>query len=430
MSREIFASLLRALPVSINNLADPTILRDSTAAKLDTLVADKHTGPVAIITKGNLDTPWWKERLTSWAANLNLFVFCSISELPESMEPMGQEHRYRSLRVARDAGAKTISYVRPIIHTVNDSQEIIERIFRQSVDSGCHAIISSGFRGDDGVVAEAGMANIAAPDGQHWMRTLKLTPQVTADFMRKLAGELKVPYWTRTMCAVAALSGEQRSLSPYHIAPKFVRCDLCSIRVSCADSAQFQQPVAGSLELLKYLGYQVEVHTAAERYKLCDVQVRSQCTLCCTNCPTAPANLGVPYVNIRRHDGSVPSWGDMSFARFLTGGMLCTDPAISPGENSNTRLHPRFQMPNGLSGQGNLYGVNSWMVWSEYVPMEKCFKCSYCFLSMFKDILPPEYQVTVGMSPVRILDMESEVVPASFKSLPVIQTLGGGMCGR
>jgi hypothetical protein len=113
----------------------------------------------------------------------------------------------------------------------------------------------------------------------------------------------------------------------------------------------------------------------------------------------------------------------MSLARFLTGGMLATDPAIKPGENSNIRLHPRFKIPDGKSGVGGLYGVNSWMVWSEYLPREKCLKCSYCFLSMFKDILPPELQVTVGASPASILDWEELVTSSRVsvrRSLPIL----------
>ena len=423
--REMFQALLRALPVSINNLADPCILRDSTAAKLDQLAADSHTGPVALITKGNLDTPWWRDRLPYWASKLNLFVFCSISELPLAMEPMGTEHRYRSLTASREAGAFAIAYVRPIIHTVNDDPETIGKIFRKSVDAGCHAIISSGFRGDDEVVESSGLTGIDAPDGQRWSKILKLTPQSTADFMRKLAEELKVPYWTRTSCAVAGLNGWKRSLNPYHLAPKFVGCELCPLQATCMGGAQFQQPLPGSIELLRHLGFQVEVHTAGERYRRCDVEKRQECSLCCTNCPVAPANYGVPYVNLRAHDGSIPSWGEMSFARFLTGGMLATDPTIKPGENSNVRLNPRFVAPDGTGGVGALYGVNTWMIWSEYVPKGKCFKCSYCFLSMFKDILPPEYQVTVGCSPVQILDWEGEPAPAhrSFVSLPQLTVL-------
>lgn len=408
MSMNRFKELLRALPVSINNLADPAILRESTEAKLNALVEDRHTGPVGLITKGNFDTSWWQERLSHWASKLNLFVFASISELPKEMEPMGTEHRYRTLTVARKAGAKAIAYVRPIIHIVNDDSETIGRIFRRSVDAGCNAIIPSGFRGDDGVVKSTGMGTVEAPDGQHWSKILKLTPQNTADFMRSLADELRVPFWTRTMCAVAALSGDKRSLNPYHLAPKFVGCDLCSLKASCHDAAQFQQPLLGSIDLLRHLGFQVEVHTASERYQRCNVERRQQCTLCCTNCPVAPANYGVPYVNIRNHTGEIPSWGEMSFARFLTGGMLATDPSIKPGENSNIHFHPRFNMPDGTNGEGAMYGVNSWMIWSEYRAKEHCFKCSYCFLSMFKDVLPPEYRVTVGMSPVRILDREDK----------------------
>lgn len=313
--------------------------------------------------------------------------------------------------------------MRPIIHRVNDSPEIIERIFRKSVDAGCHAVVSSGFRGDADVVKESGLDGVPAPDGQYWSKILKITPQVTADFMRALAVELKIPYWTRTMCAVSALSGMKNSLNPYHIAPKFVGCEVCPIQNTCALRAQFLQPVPGSIDLLRHLGFGVEVHTANERYQRCEVERRQECQLCCTNCPVAPANLGVPYINIRAYDGSIPSWGEMSLARFLTGGMLATDPAIKPGENSNIRLHPRFKIPDGKSGVGGLYGVNSWMVWSEYLPREKCLKCSYCFLSMFKDILPPELQVTVGASPASILDWEELVTSSRVsvrRSLPIL----------
>jgi hypothetical protein len=395
--RQEWEKLLRDLPVSINNLADPSILRLSTEAKLNQLVSDRHTGAVAIITKGDLSSSWWRERLTYWSENLNLFVFASISHLPKDREPAPTEPRYRTLKAARECGAKAIAYIRPIIHTVNDSPETITEMFTRSVDSGCHAIVSSGFRGDEQVVMDAGLEDVPAPDDQKWMRTLKLNSQASAKLMRELATQLNIPYWTRTQCAVSALMGKKRSLNPYYNAPGFVDCASCPIQGTCEGTAQFVKPLPHSIELLEYLGFQVEVHTASERYQKCPVEIRSQCSLCCTNCPKAP-DMGMPYINIRGWDGSYPTWGEMSFARFLTGGMLSTDPLVPPGEGGKVRFHPKFE------GKFNLYGINSWMAWSEYVPANKCFDCKYCFLSMFKDVLPPEYQVTVGMSPVQILN--------------------------
>lgn len=416
-----FRALLRQLPVSVNNLADPAILRDSTARKLEALCADGHTGPIALITKGDLSTGWWQERLPGWAEKLNLFVFASISHLPREIEPASPEARYKTLRAARDSGAKAIAYIRPIMHQVNDSPELIRMMFERSVAGGAHAIVSSGFRGDKDIVEAAGMSGIEAPDGQFWSKTLKLTPQVTSDLMRELALELDVPYWTRTMCAVSALSGMQKSLNPYHLAPGFGGCGTCPLKGSCADTAQFHRPLPGATDLLQYLGFLVEEHTASARYSRCEVERRQDCSLCCTNCPKSP-DMGAPYINIRAHDGSIPSWGEMSFARFLSGGMLATDPAIKPGENSNIRLHPRFRVPDGKSGVGGLYGVNSWMVWSEYLPMSKCLRCKYCFLSMFEDTLPPELRVTVGCSPSSILDWEVEEASTSVRrrvALPI-----------
>lgn len=420
-----FRDLLRELPVSINNLADPAILLDSSASKLDTLAADGHTGPVALITKGDLSTGWWRERLPGWARSLDLYVFASISHLPREMEPASPESRYRTLSAARDAGCRTIGYIRPIIKGLNDSPETLEMMFRRSVEAGAEAIVSSGFRGDSEVVRATGLESVDAPDGQHWSKTLKITAKAASDHLIELATVSSTPYWTRTACAVAALRGQRRSLNPYHLAPGFVGCERCPIRGSCADTAQFHRPAEGSLELLQHLGFRVEEHTASARYQRCGVERRQDCSLCCTNCPRSP-DMGAPYVNLRVYDGSVPSWGEMSLARFLTGGVLATDPMIPPGENSNVRLDPRFRQPDGKNNHGGLYGVNSWMVWSEYLPASKCLRCKYCFLSMFEDVLPPELSVTVGTSPIRILDWEGghSSDPLPLQERRVLRVLG------
>lgn len=397
--------LLRKLPVAINNLADPFILPESTENKMEKLILDGHTGPVSLITKGDLSRKWWKKRLKRWAENLNLFVFASISELPNHIEPAPKEARYKTLRAARDAGAFAIAYVRPIINEINSSQEIIEYMFKKSIESGAHGIVSSGFRGDQNVVDATGIGMIEAPDSQKWSRTLKLTPQATSDFMSSLAKELNVPYHTRTLCMVARLNKDSHSLNPYHMAPNFYECNSCPLKTTCKDGAQFRQPLPGSLDLLKDFGYDVTFKSAGENYKTCEVSRRQDCSLCCTNCQIAPLNFEVPYINIRTKDGELPSWGDMSFSRFITGGILSTDPDIPPGETSNVQLdNDLFDIPDGKTGEGNLYGVNSWLCWSEYVPKNKCLKCSYCFLDMFEDVLPPELDVTVGLSPSSLLD--------------------------
>lgn len=402
---EKYKNLLRSLPVAINNLADPFILPESTENKLNKLIEDGHTGPVALITKGDFSRKWWRERLPYWASNLNLFVFSSISELPDEIEPAPKEARYKTLQAASDAGAKAIAYVRPIINELNSDPETIEYIFRKSKDHGAHGIVSSGFRGDQHVVDATGIGHISAPDDQKWSRILKLSPQATSEYMVNLAKELDIPYKTRTLCMVAILNGDDKSLNPYHMAPKFYDCESCPIKTTCKDSAPFAKPKEGSLELLKDLGFDVEFHSAGENFKNCEVEKRQECTLCCTNCPVAPLQFEVPYLNIRTNKGDLPSWGDMSLARFLTGGILATDPNIKPGETSNVQIDPNlFEIPDGKNGVGNLYGVNSWLCWSEYVPKNKCLKCSYCFLDMFEDVLPPELEITVGMSPSSLLD--------------------------
>lgn len=397
------AALLRALPVAVNNLADPAILRDSTARKLDQLVADGHTGPVALITKGNLGIPFWRERLPYWAERLNLFVFASISGLPSTVEPAPTEGRFATLRAARDAGAKAVCYLRPITAGLNDTPEVLAPLIQRAVDSGAHAVVSSGFRGDEATVAATGLTNTPAPDGQYWSKVLKIASQSISDWLVEETGRLAVPYWNRTACAVAALSHHAHSVNPYHMAPGFVGCSRCPLQSTCAAPAPLRGPRPGSVDLLRRLGYRVVEHTPAARFERCNVQKRQSCTLCCTNCPTAPEKFGVPWVQVRGFDGGLPSWGDMSFARFLTGGVLATDPLIQPGEDSNVRWAPHIQVPDGTQGVGGIYAVNSWTVWSEYLPANKCLRCKYCFLGMFEDSLPPAMTRTVGCSPAQVL---------------------------
>jgi hypothetical protein len=385
-SRASFERLLREPPVAINGLADPAILRDSTARKLDALAADGHTGPVALVTKGCLDTAWWRERLPEWTKALDLYIFASMSGLPPSYEPAPLEPRFRTLSAARDLGASAIAYVRPIVAGVNDSRELLASLVERAAAAGCHAVVSSGFRGDPEIVASSGFD--AATDDHKWMPSVKILPRASEAWLREVCGHNAVKFWTSTTCAVSALRGERHALAPYHMAPQFAGCDTCELNTTCRGEAAQRAPIEDSLDLLRYLGYRVAFYPVRSRYRSCDVEIRTSCELHCSNCTRAPEDFGVPFVHLSTWDGGVPSWGDLILARFVTGGLLCTNQGLSPREESHITLHPRFRLPNGQDGAGPLYGTTSWLMWSEYLPASECFKCSYCFVGMYGEHLP------------------------------------------
>ena len=197
-------------------------------------------------------------------------------------------------------------------------------------------------------------------------------------------------------------------MAPYHLAPHFAGCDSCVLNESCREAADERVPFAESLELLRHLGYRVSFHPTRQPFRSCDVELRTACELHCTNCTAAPDRFGVPFVHLSRWDGSVPSWGDLILARFITGGMLVTNERLGSREESHVVLHPRFTLPEGSRGEGPLYATTSWLMWSEYLPKDVCFRCSYCFVGMYKDHLPQARLGTVGLSPVRLLKYDND----------------------
>ncbi len=399
--KTLFKKLLQKLPVCINGLADPAILRESTERKLNTLASDNHEGPVAIVTKGNLDTKWWKERLPHWTQALNLIVFSSVSGLPHEIEPVSLLSRFKTMRVARDAGATVIAYVRPIITGINDSHEILGDIVAKSAENGCHAVVASGFRGDNSVISDSGLQSFPGFDDIKWLPQVKLMKPEITEYLQKECEKLGIGFWRSTHCSIAGLQ-HSHTLSPYYLAPQFAGCDTCSIKEVCAQGTR--KPPEGAIELLRYFGYNATFHDRVQPPLLCNVSVRSNCKYHCLNCPATP-KYGVPYIEITRWDGTAPSWGDLSLARFLSGGTPCVGiNNSSPFEDSTVGFHPRFHFKKD-SEEGSPYLTTSWFMWSEYLPKNKCFRCSYCFVGMYKEHLPLPMMGTVGMSPVRLLNI-------------------------
>jgi hypothetical protein len=292
------------------------------------------------------------------------------------------------------------------VPNVNDSTEGLLNLMKKAKDHGAHAAVSSGFRGTSSIVDHSGFAHNGIQKNGDWLPSVKLHSTSTETILRKYAEELDIGFWTGTACAVAALGAKKHSLAPYHQASHFAQCDSCSLKNTCHDLRLSQRPKKDSLELLRYLGYQAEFYPANLSAKQCNVGIRSNCSLHCTNCPRAPEDFGAAHVLLKLWDGGTPSWGDLCLARFLTGGLLCTNPNLSPTEESNISLHPRFKIPN--LGAGSLYATTSWLMWSEYLPKEQCFRCSYCFVGMYKNQLPAPMQGTVGMSPIEILNFLGE----------------------
>jgi hypothetical protein len=389
----IWRDLLRQIPVAVNNFyGDPIIQWSDTVASLKELAHSGHTGPVGIITKGRL-CPRHLEDLKSFrAAGLRLIVMVSISELT-SLEGVGSEHRYENIRLLADAGVPVVAAVRPLMPPYNTTEEKLRKIFSgvAAAGRGCCPIVISGFRGDEALV------EAMSPDQRtEWALRVKVMPGEVYSHCRDLAREYGAQMFTRTACAVAAVLGEERAYNPYYNSPNLVKCEelACPLRATCQGPSR---PRPGSLELLRYLGYEVEF-VPASGHGLCKVsgENRLRCPSCCTTCWREPE---VAHISV---EGNV-RLGDLAFIRFVSGVMATQYGRNDDGDKEVGKItFPAFPEIGGIQG------LNSW--WPISRNIERCYGCKYCIVDTYYN--QNEIGRRVGFAPALLIDKLAEVEAA------------------
>lgn len=331
---------------------------------------------------------WWIV-----AKKLDVYVFATISGLSNKIEPVTQEHRFKTLAVARETGAKSIMYLRPLVHGLNDGLEELATLFKRAADSGADAIVASGIKAaEEGHLGYPGLDASPPADGQGWTTERKVIAYNVEQALHELADKVGMQFFRRTQCAVAFLSDAKRSLQPYDLAPQHSGCEWCPLKTSCAERSAETTPAQGALELLDALGYEVEFRPAGADFARCQYGAteRHECDECCTTCDELKS---APWIDVKSTPtGATPAWGDFALVRFLAGGVL----AYSSGE------HTRNGTINIATGTP-LYAVNSWLLWGDTLPWERCYRCTYCFLP--KQFNGEKVEVTtVGANPSVLLD--------------------------
>jgi len=380
---ETWSDLLRSIPVAVNNFyGDPVIQWSDTVETLEKLAASRHIGPIGIITKGRLCDKHMVDIVRFRDAGLRLVFLISISELPD-LEGTGGEHRYENIRRLTEVGVPAIAYVRPLVPPYNTSEEKIEKIFKSVAAAGGKSAVISGFRGDEALIERM------SPDERtEWALRVKVIPREVYERVERLSRQYGVQLFTRTACAVAGALGEVRTYNPYYNSPNLVKCTElnCPLRATCGAPAE---PKPGSLELLRYLGYEVEF-VPAKSGGLCQVDGadRLKCPSCCTTCWKTPETAHV------RVGGEV-RLGDLAFIRFITGIM-----AMQPGRNdAGDKDVGKIMFPN-FPEIVNIQGLNSW--WPISRNTDKCFGCKYCIVSEYYN--QNEIGARTGFPPVELLN--------------------------
>lgn len=355
---------LQKIPIAINNYyGDPVLQWENTLEKVCTLAQDKHLGPVGIITKGEI-TPSMAQELKDSAQDLKLVVLVSISELPKEVEPVGQAHRYRTLKNLVSVGIPAIGYVRPMVPPFNTDMKTIDNMFHKIKDAGCDHIIVSGFRGDDHIIDQM------QPDRkQEWVLRVKLMSPEIGKICRETAEHYGLYMFTRTSCGVASVLKLKRSFNPYYISPRGAGCDTCSLNSTCGHV----EPDPSALNFLESLGYDLEYTTNSGQKCQVDPANRLSCLSCCTSCFVIN---NTPRITIKNPNIRL---GDVAFVRFITGGVLTSKENVVDGGDPNVGHvnFPSIKMPSS-----EVHCINTWYVWAHQ--QTTCYQCHYCITTVYK----------------------------------------------
>lgn len=355
----MISDMFRRVPVSVNCFyGDPTLQWGDTLSKLRDLEKTGHTGPVSIITKGSIGPARAKELA---ALSLpGLLVIVSISELPEEIEGVGHEHRYRTLASLREAGVRCFAAVRPITPPYNTSEEVIERIFQRLQAVGCETACVSGFRGNDALIETMKPAEIL-----QW--SLRVKQMTGFDNILSIARQHGVQVFTRVACAVSALLGRKGTYNPYWGSPQLVRCKEieCPLQTTCG-------PVEPDPDMVDWLinrNFDLVVEEGERACCSFSSDNRLSCKSCCTTCWVQRQ----PRVIVR----NARTLGDLTFVRFALGGTLATRHGMVDGGETNVGQVSILQERTGL----NIQCINSWFVYA--TTLDHCFDCKYCIASIY-----------------------------------------------
>ena len=364
---------LKYLPITINNYyGDPIIQFENTITKLKTLSDDGHLGPVSIITKGYISKEKAK-KIKKVSSGLKLVVLVSISELPKEIEPLGQEHRYDTIKNLIENDIKCMGYIRPFIPPYNTNAETVEKIFNKLNKVRCNAVIISGFRGNDEIIHQMNIQ-----DKEKWVLRVKQMPKQLGQIIEEQSKKYNITVFSRTACGVSWILGDNSTFNPYYNSPMSANCDKCPINDTC----KHVKPSTECLDIIKKLGYDIE-YIESNKNQKCTVTAdnRLDCPSCCTSCYI----LDVPRIVVKNENIGL---GDIAFIRFITGVLVNKQGVVDGGKQDVAHVH----MPNIKNLKKEIHCINTWYVWAR--DTSKCYGCKYCIVPVYK-LKEKEY----GMSP-------------------------------
>jgi len=222
--------LLRKIPVVVNLFyGDPLLQIDNTLRILKELEDDKHTGPVIIITKGDMS------KFPDVFFNLDLHFAFSTFGINSNLDGSSMERFENNLQVISNFKNKykfSIEF-RPIIYKINDSPEVIENVFKIAKKYNA-AIGFCGLQGTPELLKFLKQNNInleAYPNYELGMK--KALSKEVEDLIYELAEKYFVPVFRKTSCLISYVHNFERDYNAHYYRPNEMRCKRCPMSLKC-----------------------------------------------------------------------------------------------------------------------------------------------------------------------------------------------------
>lgn len=208
--------LFDRLPIAVNLFyGDPTLQWENTLSILRYLEANQHKGVIMIVTKGKLrDIP---------TMNLNLHV--GISYGPDEISQRNIEY---NLQKSQDSWYHYSIEYRPICNGVNDSDDIIEKVFSLSSLYGNVPISYCGLQ-----LPPFQLPNKYKPYDNRPFSGQKYISEEINNRIKKYSQKYNVPIFHKTSCMLSYTHNLSYDYNIHFMKPIGTECASCLMRDKC-----------------------------------------------------------------------------------------------------------------------------------------------------------------------------------------------------
>ena len=224
--------LFKNIPVTVNLFyGDPLLQIENTVNILRRLEENKHTGPVIIITKGDI------AKFPDTYFNLDLHFGFSTFGVDSTLDGSNLKRFENNLFTISNWKNKykySIEF-RPIIRSINDSPEVIENIFKIA-NKYKTAIGFCGLQGRPEmlkILKENGIHFDAYPGYEIGMK--KALSKEVENFIFEMSEKYNVPSFRKTSCLISYTHGFERDYNAHYYRPNEMRCKKCPMSDKCCE---------------------------------------------------------------------------------------------------------------------------------------------------------------------------------------------------